>query len=187
MENRNSKTIVFVCKTDDNKKIYYDKFTNNFCSKDNFERSFGPGMAITVNLTSYSFFRKFDHFVLGTSYTIGLIISSIILGSILGLATILLCKFWKSKKKMGYDNINFNKDELKDVLLSADVQLDQNQGGIFFLILIAIFGAVFIYFDRTSSLLVAEAIVMSLLVYHIYAFDLKARKNLYTNLKEEYL
>ena len=187
MKNSNSNSLVFVCKTDDNKKIYYDKSTNCFQSKDHSERSFGAGMAITVNLTSYSFFRKFDHFVLDHSYTVWLIISSIILGSILGVVTILLCKLWKSKKKMVWGSVAFKKDELKDILLSADVQLDQNQGGIFFFVLIAMFGAVFIYFDRTSSLLVAEAIVMSLLVYHVYAFDLKARKKLYTKLKKEYL
>lgn len=175
---------IYICKTDDGKKIYFNRETRKFGSITYSGRNVGAGAAVTAGLTGSSFFRKFDHIILMAKHEISGILLAGIIGLFFGLLIGVLYKRMWSKKQLVANEIKIDKDSLDKFLVLANVELDENKGLIFILFLGAAISGIAFHLDRELLLLIGETILISIGVYYFYVYDFKTRKKLYSDLKK---
>lgn len=182
VENENQQ--VYVCKTGDKKKIYFNKSSDNFGSVYYSEKKIGSAFLLTTNILSYAYIRQFDHLVLSGGYKIIAILMTIFLGISVGMVVVFFRWKRSTEKEISVKKIKINQQELDHFMVLANVELDQNKGTIFVLILFSILSIVFFYFWGIISLLFAGMVLMSFGVFCLFEYDLKTRKNLYVKLQE---
>lgn len=182
VENENQQ--VYVCKTDNKKKIYFNKSSGNFGSVYYSEKKIGSAFLLTTNILSYAYIRQFDHLVLTGGYKMLGILMTVFLGISVGM----LAGFFRRKrsieKGISVKKIKIDQQELDHFMVLANVELDQNEGTVFVLTFFSILSIIFFYFWGTISLLFAGMVLMSLGAFCLFEYDFKTRKNLYAKLRK---
>lgn len=175
---------IYICKTDDGKKIYFNKETRMFGSITYSGRIVGVGATVTAGLIGSSFFRRFDHITLIPEHEISGPILAGIIGIFFGFLAGMMHKRLWSKKQLITKEIKIDKESLDKFLALANVELDENKGLLLILFLGAAISGIAFYLDREILLLIGEAALISIGVYYFYVYDFKTRKKLYADLKK---
>lgn len=175
---------IYVCKTEDGKKIFFNRETKRFSSITYSRSKIGIGVTVTASLSGTSFFRRFDHITLMAKHEISGILVAGIIGILCGLLIGMLYKQIWYKKQLIAKEIKITKDSLDKFLILANVELDENKGLLFILFLGAVISGIAFHLDREILLLVGEAVLSSIGVYYFFVYDFKTRKNLYADLKK---
>lgn len=182
IENENQQ--VYVCKTDDKKKIYFSKVTESFGSVYHSEKKVSSGFLFTINILSYAYIRQFDDLILSGGYkTLGILLTTFF-GILLGMIAGFLKRKRLNKKVIAMKRMRMDQQKLEHFLALADVELDQNQGAVFVLISFSVLSIILFYLWGTIYLLFGGMVLMSMGVFFLIDYNLKNRKKLYVKLKE---
>lgn len=181
-ENENQQ--VYVCKTEDKKKIYFNEASGSFGSVYYSEKKASPVFLLTINILSYAYIRQFDDLILSGGYKILGILFTAFLGITLGMIAGFLRRKRSDNKAITMKSIKMDQQKLEHFLALADVELDQNQGAVFVLISFSVLSIILFYFWGTIYLLFGGMVLMSMGVFFLIDYNLKARKKLYVALKE---
>lgn len=184
MIEKNRRLQVYVCKTDDKKKIYFDKVTGDFGSVYYSEKKASTVLLVTTVLLSGAFMRQFDYIVLARQYELFGDLLTVILGCLIGAIAGKVQQKRLSGKEIVVKKIKMDQKKLDDFLLLANVELDQNKGAIFLLLFLSFFSIVVFHFTGTLYLLLGGMILMSMGVFYIFVYDLKKRHKMCAELKK---
>lgn len=172
---------IYICKTDDGKKIYFNKESRTFGSITYSGRNVGVGATVTASLIGSFFFRRFDHIILIPKHEISGPILAGIIGIFFGFLAGMVHKRLWSKKQLIAKEIKVDKESLDNFLVLANVELDENKGLLLILFLGAAISGIVFHLDREILLLIGEAVLISIGVYYFYVYDFKTRKKYMPN------
>lgn len=179
-ENKNQQ--IYVCKTDDNKKIYFNKVTGSFGSVYYSETKVSSGVLLTTNILSYAFIRQFDFLVMNNEYEIFGILFTVLLGATYGMLAGLLKRKKVTKREIVVKRMRIDQKKLDNYLVLANAELDQNKGVVFFLFFGTLLCIVAYLISGPIYLLIGGMILMSMGVFYLIDYNFKVRKKLYAEL-----
>ncbi|MBO0450956.1 hypothetical protein [Candidatus Enterococcus murrayae] len=181
---KNKNQQIYICKTDDNKIIYFNKATSSFGSVYYSEKKVSQGVLLTTNLLSYAFIRQFDFLVMNNEYEIFGVLLTVLLGVTYGVLAGVLKRNQVSKREIVVKRMRIDQKKLDNYLALANVELDQNKGVVFFLFFGTLLCIIAFHISGSIYLLLGGMILMSMGVFYLIDYNLKVRKKLYAELKE---
>lgn len=173
---------VYLCKTDDRKKIFFNETTKDFGSVYYLEKKAGKGLLLTTNILSYVFIRQFDFLILDSKYQILVICVTIFLGGVIGAIAGIVRRKRLYENEITVKKIKMDPKKLDEFLLLTKIELNQNEDTVFLLIAGSIFSFVVFYFFKTLFLLFGGMILISMGVFYLFEYEFKRRKNIYSEL-----
>ncbi|MGM0112098.1 hypothetical protein [Enterococcus sp. DIV0187] len=90
----------------------------------------------------------------------------------------------KAEKEIVVKSIRIDQKRMDNYLALANVELDQNKGAVFFLLFGTLLCIIAYHISGPVYLLFGGMVLMSMGVFYLIDYNLKARKKLYAELKE---
>ena len=114
MIEKSRKKQVYVCKTDDKKKIYFDEETGDFGCVYHSEKKASTALIVTTFLLSGAFIRQFSHITLDSRHELFGVLITVILGCLTGAVGGTVQQKRLSEKKIVVKKIKIDQKKLND-------------------------------------------------------------------------